>query len=140
MMGFRQFILRGNVVDLAVGVVIGAAFTALTTALGTAFIKPLLAVFLGNPHCVVAVDHPCGAYFTIHGQQFGYGDFVTAIITFLMTAAVLYYFVVRPLNLLMEKFNPPPEPVKPTKECTECLSAIPVLAKKCSFCTSEQPV
>lgn len=142
MKGFRDFILRGNVVDLAVGVVIGAAFAALTTAFGSAFLKPLIALFVGTKKCDVLIDAKCeqlGAHFTINGQNFLYGDFVTAIITFLITASVVYFFVVKPINHLMDRFKSEPAPGLPTKDCTECLSTIPEAATKCAFCASKQP-
>lgn len=143
MKGFRQFILRGNVVDLAVGVVIGAAFAALITAFGAAFLKPLIALFVGTKECDVLVDAKCeqlGAHFTVNGQNFLYGDFLTAVFTFLITAAVLYFFVVRPINHLMDRYKSAPAPSAPTKDCTECLSTIPQAAARCAFCTSKQPV
>lgn len=142
MKGFRDFILRGNVVDLAIGVVIGAAFAALTTAFSTAFLKPLIAIFVGE-RCNTTTDPTCkniGAHFTVRGHDFLYGDFITAIITFLITAAVIYFFVVRPLNALLSRYQPPPEPAKPMKDCSECLSSIPAAATKCAFCSSKQPV
>ena len=137
MKGFRDFILRGNVVDLAVGVVIGAAFAALVSAFGKAFLNPLIALFVGTPKCDKTVPQPCeGAHFVIRGQHFVYGEFITGIITFLITAAVVYFFVVRPLNALMERYKKEPEPTDPTQTCPECLSSIPAAATRCLFCTT----
>jgi large conductance mechanosensitive channel len=131
--GFRSFILRGNVVDLSVGVVIGSAFTALVKAFGDAFLNPLIGVFLGSHQTL-------GASFTVRGQKFTYGSFLTALVVFLITAAVVYFFVVVPMTELLRRFQPEPAPGEVTKVCPECLSKIPVKATRCAFCTVEQPV
>jgi large conductance mechanosensitive channel len=105
--GFRDFIMRGNVVDLAVGIVIGAAFTALVTSFTTSFLKPLIAVFGGGS------EGKTGATFSVNGQHFDWGAFINAVITFLLTAAALYFLVVYPMNKLAERRKrgeePPPE-------------------------------
>ncbi len=125
--GFREFVLRGNVVDLAVGVVIGAAFGAVVTAFVKDLLTPLIAAIAGKPDFA-------GMAFEINGSKFLYGDFINAIISFLLIAAAVYYFVVLPVNALMAKFHK--EPPTATKICPECKSAIPVDAHKCAFCTS----
>lgn len=128
--GFRQFILRGNVIDLAVAVVIGGAFGAVVTALVKDLITPLIAAIGGKPDFSAIV-------FTINGSKFLIGDFVNAVIAFLMVAAAIYFFVVAPMNAVVARMNrgaAPPDPT--TKKCGECLSEIPIAAKRCAFCTS----
>jgi large conductance mechanosensitive channel len=127
---FRDFILRGNVVDLAVAVVIGAAFGALVTALVADFITPLIAAIGGQPDF-------SGLTFTINESVFRYGDFLNALISFLIIAAVIFFFVVKPLNTLMTRFKPETPVDQPTRACPECLSDIPVPARRCAFCTAE---
>jgi large conductance mechanosensitive channel len=127
--GFRDFILRGNLVDLAVAVVIGTAFTALVGALVKDLITPLIAAIGGTP----SFDN---LSFTINGSHFLYGSFINALITFLIIAAVVYFFVVKPVSALLERLMPKKE-IGPTRECPECLSDIPAAARRCSFCTSE---
>jgi large conductance mechanosensitive channel len=125
--GFREFVLRGNVVDLAIGVVIGAAFGTVVTAFVKDFLTPLIAAIAGKPDF--------SAYsFEIHGSKFLYGDFINAFISFLLIAAAVYYFVVLPVNALMAKFHKAPPAA--TKTCPECKSTIAVDARKCAFCTS----
>jgi large conductance mechanosensitive channel len=131
MSGFRKFLLRGNVVDLAVAVIIGAAFGALVVAFTTSFITPLIAAIGGKPDF-------SKLYFTVNGSKFTYGAFVNALIAFLILAAVIYFFVVVPVNQLMERYKPSAEEPVPTKDCTECLSSIPAAASKCAFCASPQ--
>jgi large conductance mechanosensitive channel len=125
---FRDFILRGNVVDLAVGVVIGAAFTGVVTAFTKGIITPLIGV---------AGKIDLSAYkYTLNNSTFLVGDFLNAIITFLITSFVVYFFVVRPVNFLMSLKKPSePEP-DTTRECPECLSKIPIKATRCAFCTA----
>jgi large conductance mechanosensitive channel len=128
--GFREFVLRGNVVDMAVGVVIGAAFGAIVTAFVKDLLSPLIAALVGKPDFSAFV-------FEINGSKFLYGDFVNAVIAFLLIAAAVYYFVVLPVNALMARMNKgevPPAPDK--KQCPECLSEIPIAARKCAFCAS----
>jgi large conductance mechanosensitive channel len=127
---FREFVLRGNVVELAVAVVIGAAFGAVVTSFVASFITPLIAAIGGKPDF-------SALSFTINGSKFTYGAFFNALLSFLIIAAVVFFFVVRPLNQLMARFKTE-EPVdKPTHECPHCLSEIPVAAKRCAFCTLE---
>ncbi len=130
MAGFKDFLLRGNVVDLAVGVVIGAAFGGVVTAFTKDLLTPLIAAVAGKPDFSAIV-------FELNGSKFLIGDFVNAIISFLLVATAVYYFVVLPMNALMAKMNKPaPAPEPTTKKCPECLSDIPLAAKKCAFCTT----
>lgn len=131
MSGFKKFLLRGNLVDLAVAVMIGAAFATLVKALTDDFITPLLAAIGGKPDFSTLS-------FTVHKSHFLYGDFINAVIAFVILAAVLYFFVVVPFSRLLDRFKPAPDEPAPTKECTECLSSIPAAATKCAFCTSAQ--
>ena len=133
---FRAFVLRGNVVDLAVGVVIGAAFGAIVTAMVNGLINPLVS-FVGTGDlskkffCIGC--HP-GAK---HPHIFVYGQVISNMISFVIIAAVVFFFVVKPVNHLMEMFKADQPAEKPTRDCPECLSSIPVAAKRCSFCTAE---
>jgi large conductance mechanosensitive channel len=127
---FRDFVLRGNVVELAVAVVIGAAFGALVTAFVSSFITPLIAAIGGKP------DFSALA-FTINGSRFTYGLFLNALISFLIIAAVIFFLVVRPLNALMARRHPEPAVGEMTRACPECLSDIPSGARRCAFCTAE---
>jgi large conductance mechanosensitive channel len=130
--GFKQFILRGNVVDLAVGVVIGAAFGGVVTALTKDLLTPLIAA-------VVKAPNFAGLKFTLHNSDFLYGEFVNALISFVLIAGAVYFFVVTPINALIARTRKAPVPTDPTtKKCPECLSEIPIDARRCSFCT--QPV
>ncbi len=134
MKGFRTFILRGNVVDLAVGIVIGAAFTMVVTAFVKGIIAPLIGLF-GNANLDRFAFHVGSS-----GKHvFSYGDVLTELINFLLTAAVIYFLVVRPVNALMSRHKTQPEPEAKTKECPDCLSRIPEGASRCAFCTVEQP-
>lgn len=128
---FRSFLLRGNVVDLAIAVVIGAAFTAVVTAVVSGLLTPLIAAVFGQPD-FSALD------FTINGSRFRYGAVINAIISFVSVAAVIFYLVVVPMNALIARSRrePPADPT--TKKCPECLSEIPIQARRCAFCTSEQ--
>ena len=125
---FKQFLLRGNVVDLAVGVVIGAAFGSVVTALVSDILTPLIAA-------IAKVPDFGGLAFTINGSKFMYGHFVNALISFILVAATIFFFVVKPMNLLVSRSRKelPADPT--TKKCVECLSEIPIGAKRCSFCT-----
>src|SRR6266516_861525 len=128
--GFKQFIFRGNVLDLAVAVVIGAAFGAVVTALVKDLITPLIAAIVGKP------DFSAIA-FEVNGSKFLVGDFINAIVSFLLIAAAVYFFVIVPVNALMARLNrgeAPPDPT--TKKCPECLSDVPIGARRCAFCTS----
>jgi large conductance mechanosensitive channel len=130
--GFRDFILRGNVMDLAVAVIIGAAFTAIVTALTTNIINPLMGAVIGKPNFDYLILH-------VHGGAVEYGKFITAFINFLLIAGVVYFFLVLPTQYLLKRFNPPAAEEPPaTKACPECLADIPLAAKRCKFCT--QPV
>jgi len=125
--GFRDFVLRGNVIDLAVGVVIGAAFGAVVTAFVKDLLTPLIAAIAGKPDFSAFSAE-------VNGSKFLYGDFLNALISFLLIAAAVYYFVVLPVNHLMARFQKQALPDK--KKCPECLSDIPIAAHKCAFCTS----
>jgi large conductance mechanosensitive channel len=129
---FRQFILRGNVVDLAVAVVIGAAFGAVVTALVRDLLTPIIAMIVGKPDFSVLA-------FTINGSKFYYGNFINSLIAFLSIAAAVFFFVVQPVNLIMSRRRTEPDVDSETRPCTECLSDIPMLARKCAFCASPQP-
>src|SRR5437764_4889198 len=130
--GFKKFILRGNVVDLAVAVVVGAAFGNVVQALVKDFITPLLGVFGGVPDFGAV-------FFTVNNSRFLIGDFINALLTFVVVALVVYYVVVLPVTRLMDRFKGE-EPVGPrTRECPECLSKIPQAARRCAFCASEVP-
>jgi large conductance mechanosensitive channel len=126
---FRTFILRGNLVDLAVAVVIGTAFTAVVNALVKDLITPLIAAIGGKPNFDNLV-------FTINGSRFAYGDFLNAALTFLLVAAVVFFLVIKPVNMLMDALRTEPEVESPTRACPECLSQIPLAASRCAFCTS----
>ena len=127
---FTQFLLRGNVIDLAVAVVIGAAFGAVVTAFVEDFITPLIAAIGGQPD-FGALD------FTINDSTFRYGHFLNALISFVIIAAVIFFFVVKPVNLLIERSRREPTPDPTTRTCPECLSEIPIAARRCAFCTAE---
>jgi large conductance mechanosensitive channel len=130
--GFKKFILRGNVVDMAVGVVIGAAFGAVVTELTKAFLTPLIALLVGKP------DYS-NLKFTVRTTTFPIGDFINACISFILIAAAVYFFVVVPVNWLIARMHKGDKPADPTtKKCPECLSEIPIEARRCSHCT--QPV
>lgn len=127
--GFRDFILRGNVVDLAVAVIIGAAFTGIVDSLVKDLINPLIAAIGGKPDLSALTV-------TVHGGVFAYGNFLNALISFLIKAATVYFFVVLPVNaLLLRLRGPAPSTTKP---CPQCLGDIPLAATRCKFCT--QPV
>ena len=129
--GFRDFILRGNVVDLAVAVVIGAAFGAIVTALVTDIINPLIAAIVHKPDFSSLV-------LDINGGKIQYGLFLNALISFLLIAATIYFFVVLPINKLLARLKPAEAAPPPMKQCTECLSDIPAAARRCAHCA--QPV
>src|SRR5436190_8551477 len=128
--GFRQFVLRGNVIDLAVGVVVGAAFGTVVTALTKDLLTPLIAAIVGKPD-FAAIQ------FTINGSKFLIGDFINAIVSFLLIAAAVYYLVVLPVNALVSRYykGALADPTK--KKCPECLSEIPANARRCAFCTAQ---
>ena len=130
MTGFRKFILRGNVVDLAVAVVVGAAFGSVVQALVKDLITPLIGAFGGVPDF-------SALFFTINGSKFLIGDFINALLGFVVIAAVVYYFVVLPVSRLIERLVPEPPKPAPTRECPFCLSKIPQAARRCAFCTAD---
>ena len=129
MKGFKQFLLRGNVVDLAVGVVIGAAFGTVVTALVKGLLTPLIAAVVKQPD-FSAIS------FTVNGSKFLVGDFINAIVSFVIIAAAVYFAVVLPMNALIARQDKPTQPS--SKKCPECLSEIPIEARRCAHCT--QPV
>ena len=128
--GFKQFILRGNVIDLAVAVIMGVAFAAVVGALTKDLLTPLIAAIGGKPDF-------SAIKFTLNGSTFLIGDFINALVAFLINAATIYFLVVVPVNALMARMRrgeAPPDPT--TKQCPECLSTIPIQARRCAFCTS----
>jgi large conductance mechanosensitive channel len=126
---FREFILRGSLVDLAVAVVIGTAFGAVVTAFVEDLVTPLIAAIGGEPDFSALT-------FTINGSRFLYGDFFNALLAFAIIAAVLFFFVVKPVNALMARRKVETAADVPTRTCPHCLSDIPAAAKRCAFCTS----
>jgi large conductance mechanosensitive channel len=131
--GFRKFILRGSVVDLATGIVIGAAFTAVVNSLVKDFLTPLINIPLHRG------SDFSKRFWNLGGSHFNYGDFLNSLLSLILIGFALYYFVVIPVNSLMERFKPDTEPGKQTKICPECKSSIPYDATRCAFCTVEQP-
>ncbi|HXF33263.1 MAG TPA: large conductance mechanosensitive channel protein MscL [Candidatus Acidoferrales bacterium] len=125
--GFRDFLLRGNVIDLAVAVVMGVAFNAVVAALVKDLVTPLIAAIVGKPDF-------SALNLTINGSRFSYGDFLNALISFVLVALAVYYAIVYPMNRLTARFKSK-EPVT-TRECPECLSTIPTGARRCAYCTS----
>ncbi|HWE52870.1 MAG TPA: large conductance mechanosensitive channel protein MscL [Bryobacteraceae bacterium] len=128
--GFKQFLLRGNVVDLAVGVVVGAAFGGVVTAMTKDLLTPLIAAAVGKPDF-------SAIQLTVNGSKFLIGDFINAIVSFVLIAAAVYYLVVLPVNALVSRAHREPPADPSTKKCPECLSEIPIAAKRCAFCTSQ---
>jgi large conductance mechanosensitive channel len=129
--GFRQFIMRGNVMDLAVAVVIGAAFGAVVTSFVTNILNPLIAAIAGKPDF-------SAFNLTVNGGVIAYGLFLNALISFLLIAAAVYFFMIAPMNAWkarQARGAAPPDPT--TKKCPECLSEIPIAARRCAFCTSQ---
>jgi large conductance mechanosensitive channel len=124
---FKQFLLRGNVVDLAVGVVVGAAFGTIVTALVTDLLTPLIAA-------IAKVPDFGGLVFTLNGSQFMYGHFINALISFVLVAGAVFFFVVKPMNVLIAKARKEPPADPTTKKCVECCSEVPMQAKRCSHC------
>ena len=130
--GFCQFIARGNVIDLAVAVVIGAAFGAIVSSLVKDLITPLIAAIVGKPDFSAIV-------FTIHNSRFAIGDFINALVSFLLVSAAIYFFVVLPMNTIMLRTGLKAQEV-PVKECSFCLSQIPAPARRCKFCCADVPL
>lgn len=131
--GFKQFLLRGNVVDLAVGVVIGAAFGSVVTAFTKDLLTPLIAAIAAKPDF-------SAIQFNINGSKFPIGDFVNAVVSFLIIATAVYYMVVLPVNALVSRARKEPPADPTTKKCPECMSEIPIGAKRCAFCTTQLAV
>jgi large conductance mechanosensitive channel len=129
--GFRDFITRGNLIDLAVAVVIGTAFTAIVTAIVKDLITPLIASVWGGKTTFA------GMSFKLHNQTFAIGDLINAVITFLIIAAVVYYLIVKPMAMLMSRITKAAEVT--TRDCPECLSTIPIAASRCMYCTAQVP-
>jgi len=129
--GFRDFILRGNVVDLAVAVIIGGAFGAIVNSLVKDIINPLLAAIVGKPDFSALILH-------VHGGAITYGNFLNAVIAFLMVASAVYFAIVLPVQHVMARVNKTAPAAPTTKTCPECLAEIPIAAKRCMHCT--QPV
>jgi large conductance mechanosensitive channel len=127
--GFKQFLLRGNVVDLAVGVVVGAAFGGVVTAFTKDLLTPLIAAVARKPDF-------SALQFTVNGSKFAIGDLINAIVSFLIIAAAVYYMVVLPINALVARSRKEPPADPTTKKCPECLSDIPIQARRCAFCTT----
>jgi large conductance mechanosensitive channel len=128
---FKTFLLRGNVVDLAVAVVVGAAFGAVVTALVSDLLTPIIAAIVGK-HDFSALT------FTVNGSVFRYGSFINALIAFVSIAAAVFFFVVQPVNALMRRRKTEPDVESETRACSECLSDIPREARRCAFCGSPQ--
>jgi large conductance mechanosensitive channel len=134
MTGFKKFLLRGNVVDLAVAVVIGVAFGAVVTSFTTNLLTPVISAIFGK----ASLD---SLTFTINNSVFRYGAFLNAVIAFVILAAVVYYFVVVPIGALMDHYKPTPDEPTPTTDCPHCRSSIPETASVCAFCTRDvEPV
>jgi large conductance mechanosensitive channel len=132
--GFKKFILRGNVVDMAVGVVVGAAFGGVVTALTKDLLTPLIAAVVGKPDF-------SAVKFTINGTDFPVGDFINSVVSFFLIAAAIYFFVVTPVNALVARMRKDPVPADPTtKKCPECLSEIPIEARRCAHCSQPVPM
>jgi len=128
--GFKKFILRGNVVDLAVGVVIGAAFNSVVSSFVKSFLTPIISLISGN-------NKLSSLYFSINGTKINYGDFLNAFLSFAIVAAVIYFFVVLPMNKLRQLSESGKSPEPTTKVCQYCFSEIPLKATRCPNCTSE---
>jgi large conductance mechanosensitive channel len=128
--GFRDFISRGNMIELAVAVVIGTAFTAVVTAVVADLITPLIAAIAGKPDFSALM-------FKVHGSKFLYGSFFNALLTFVIVAAVVYYLVVTPMARITARFHH--EAAVTTRDCPECLSTIPIAATRCMYCTTQVP-
>jgi large conductance mechanosensitive channel len=129
---FREFLLRGNVVDLAVAVVVGAAFGAVVTALVRDLLTPIIALIFGKPNF-------SNLSFTINSSHFLYGDFINFLIAFVSIAAAVFFFVVQPVNALLARRRKAEDEEADTRPCTECLSEIPREARRCAFCGQPQP-
>jgi large conductance mechanosensitive channel len=129
---FKQFLVRGNAVDLAVAVVIGAAFGAVIASLVANLLTPLIAAIFGEQDFSRLT-------FTINGSVFRYGAFLNAVIAFVLVAAAIFFFVIRPLNAFTQRMRKEPTPDPTTRKCPDCLSEIQIGARRCAFCTAEVP-
>lgn len=130
MKGLKLFLLRGNIVDLSVAVIMGAAFGAVVTALVKDLLTPLIAAIVGKPDF-------SALRFIVNHSEFLFGDFINSVVSFILVAAAVYFFVVTPVNAIMARRNrgdAPPDPT--TKKCPECLSEVPIAARRCAHCTS----
>lgn len=130
MSGFKAFVLRGNLVQMAVAFVMGVAFAAVVQALVAGLFTPLIAAIIGKPNFA-------GLFFTLNHSKFFYGSVVNALVTFVLVAVVLYFLVIVPYEALLARTQGQSDPT--TKQCPECLSEIPIKASRCAFCTSTQP-
>jgi len=130
---FIAFLLRGNVLELAVAFVIGAAFTAVVTSLVDNLLTRIIAMIFGKPDF-------SALHFTINDAVFGYGAFLTSVLSFALIAAAVFFLVVKPANMLMQRMRTEPTPDPTTRKCPECLSEIPIAARRCAFCTTEVAV
>jgi large conductance mechanosensitive channel len=130
MSGFRKFLFRGNLIDLAVAVVIGVAFNAVVQALITDLITPLITAIAGKPSFAALT-------FSVHGSHFAYGSFLNSLLSFVIIAAVVYYLIVSPAARITDLTTRNKEATQ--RDCPECLSSIPVKAKRCMYCTAEVP-
>ena len=128
MKGFKQFLLRGNVVDMAVGIVIGAAFGVVVTAFVKDLLTPVIAALVSQPDF-------SNMFFTLNGSKFLYGDFINTLVSFVIVTAAVYFFVVLPINTLIARARKEPPADPTTRKCPECLGEIPINARRCSFCT-----
>jgi large conductance mechanosensitive channel len=129
---FKQFLMRGNTLDLAIALAIGAAFGAVIASLVADLLTPLIAAIFGEPDFSRLT-------FTINGSIFRYGAFLNTVIAFVLVAIAIFFFVIRPLNAFTQRMRSEPPPDPTTRKCPECLSEIPVEARRCAFCTVEVP-
>jgi large conductance mechanosensitive channel len=127
---FKEFLLRGNLIEIAVGLVLALAFTAVVTSLVEDLITPIIAAIFGQPDF-------SGLTFTINDSTFRYGEFLNALLAFVLIAAVLFFLVIKPVNALIERTRREGTPDPTTRQCPECLSEIPVDARRCAYCTAE---
>ena len=128
--GFRQFLLRGNAVDLSIGVVVGAAFTGIVNSIVRGLITPLIGA-------IIKTEDFSGLFFKLNGSKFLYGDVLNALISFIIVAAVVYFLIIRPKNFLISKGKKGISAEETSKKCPECLSEIPAKATRCAFCTAK---
>lgn len=129
--GFRDFLLKGNAVELAIAVVIGGAFNTIITSLTKDFIMPLIGTIGGNRDF-------SSIYFTLNHNKLMVGDFLNSLISFIITSAVVYFLIVLPMDRIMVNIRKEEKIIKTEKTCPECLSLIPIKAKRCKYCTSRQ--